>query len=209
MTDDIKDDLAYVRALAEEGRDTPLVNGLNYVIWGLLIGTAALLVYADNMSWLSLGPLAGLWVWIVAIASGWALSMYFGRRSHFKPGASTLGNRVAMAVWFSVGIFITGFWLTLMVVHDNFTSVGVPPYFLFNLMFPLAFGLFGVAFFATAAAARVNWMRWISLIAWICAAASLVLMDSIHQPLIGGIGTLLCSALPGFILMRNEPSEVV
>ena len=170
---------------------------------------AALLVYVHNMGWLNLGPLAGIWIWVLAIAAGWGLSMYFGRRSHFKPGASTLGNRVAMAVWFAVGIFITGFWITLMFVHDNFTAIGVPPYFLFNLMFPLAFGLFGVAFFATAAAARIDWMRWISLIAWVCAAASLVLMDSMHQPLIGGVGTLLCSALPGFILMRNEPSEVV
>ena len=40
--DDISDDLAYVKALAEEGRDTPLVGGIMYVIWGCLIGAAAL-----------------------------------------------------------------------------------------------------------------------------------------------------------------------
>ncbi|MEM9618732.1 MAG: hypothetical protein AAF936_12295 [Pseudomonadota bacterium] len=209
MTEDIRDDLAYVRALAEEGRDTPLVNGLTYLIWGLLIAAAAFLSYGDNMGWLNLGSLGGIAIWIIAITSGWALSMYFGRRAHAKPGASTLGNRTAAAVWFAVGIFVTGFWLTLMVVHDNFTDAGVPPYFLFGLMFPMAFGLFGVAFFATAAAARVGWMRWISFIAWVCAALSLALMDSVHQSLVGGVGTLLCSALPGFILMRNEPSEVV
>lgn len=209
MTDDIKDDLAYVRALAEEGRDTPLVNGLTYVIWGLLIGMTSLLGYADNMNVLSLGPLEGIWIWVIAIATGWAVSMYVGRRSYSKPGASTLGNRTAAAVWLAVGIFVTGFWITLMIVHDNFTDLGVPPYFLFNLMFPMAFGLFGVAFFATATAARLGWMRWVSVAAWICAAASLALMSSVHQPLVGGLGTLLCTALPGFILMRSEPSEVV
>lgn len=209
MTEDIRDDLAYVRALAEEGRDTPLVNGLTYVIWGLLVGATALLSYGDNMEWLNLGPFDGIWLWMITLSAGWALSMYFGRRAYTKPGASTLGNRTAAAVWFAVGIFATGFWLTLMVVHDNFTDIGVPPYFLFGLMFPMAFGLFGVAFFATAAAARVGWMRWISAIAWVCAALSLALMNSVHQSLVGGVGTLLCSALPGFILMRNEPSEVV
>jgi len=209
MTDDIRDDLAYVKALAEEGRDTPLVSGLIYVIWGVVIGSAALLAYGQEIGIEALAFADGPWLWIVAIAVGWGLSMFFGRRSHAKPGASTLGNRTAAAVWFSVGVFVTGLWLTLMVVHDNFTSFGVPPYFLFNLMFPIAFGLFGVAFFATATAARVGWLRWISIVAWICAMLSLALMGNELHLLVGGIGTLLCSAVPGLILMRNEPSDVV
>jgi len=198
MTDDIRDDLAYVKALAEEGRDTPLVNGVIYLIWGLLVGSVSLLSYADNVGWLELGPVDGVWIWVGAFAIGWVLSMYFGRRSGAKPGASTLGNRTSNAVWLGVGIFITGFWIVLMFVHDNFTA-----------MFPISFGLYGVAFFATATAARVSWLRWVAVLAWIFAALSLVLMGSAQYLLVGGIGTLLCAALPGVILMRNEPSEIV
>jgi len=209
MTDDIRDDLAYVKALAEEGRDTPLVNGVIYVIWGLLIGLVSLLSYADNVGWLELGPVDGVWIWVGAFAIGWVLSMYFGRRSGAKPGASTLGNRTSNAVWLGVGIFITGFWITLMFVHDNFTAQGVPEYFLYGLMFPVSFGLYGVAFFATATAARVSWLRWVAFLAWVFAALSLVMMGSVQQLIVGGFGTLLCAALPGAILMRNEPSEIV
>ncbi|NOX95345.1 MAG: hypothetical protein GXP04_09710 [Alphaproteobacteria bacterium] len=209
MTDDIRDDLAYVKALAEEGRDTPLVNGVIYVIWGLLIGLVSLLSYAANVGWLALGVFNSIWPWVVVFALGWALSMYFGGRSGVKPGASTLGNRTANAVWLGVGIFITGFWITLMFVHDNFTTIGVPAYFLYGLMFPISFGLYGVAFFATATAARIAWLRWVAVLAWIFAALSLVLMGSAQYLLVGGIGTLLCAALPGVILMRNEPSEIV
>ncbi len=209
MTDDIRDDLAYVKALAEEGRDTPLVNGLIYVIWGGLIGTTALVVYADAMGWVSLGSAGGVWPWVTAIAAGWGLSMFLGRKAGAKPGASTLGNRTAMSVWFAVGVFITAFWLTLMVVHDDFTALGVPPGFLFGLMFPLSFGLFGVAFYATATAARAPWLRIIAFSSWGFSIATLVLMTSKYNLLVAAVGVFACAVAPGLILMRNEPSETV
>ena len=213
MTDtartDLESDLAFVKAMAEEGRNTPLVNGSMYVLWGGLISAAALLVYADAVGLFALGPLAGVWPWVGAIGLGWAISFFLGPRSGAKPGASTLGNQTAMAVWFSVGLFITLFWVTLMVVHDDFTQFGVPPYFLFGLMFPLAFGLMGVALFATATAARVPWLRWVAVIAWGASVLSLATITSAHQILIGAVGMLACSVVPGLILMRSEPSEIV
>ena len=209
MTDDIRDDLAYVKALAEEGRDTPLVGGVMYVIWGGLISASALFVYVQALGLLDLG-VVGYWSpWIVAFAAGWILSMTFGPRTGAKPGASTLGNRTASAVWFAVGVFMTGFWFTLMAVHDNYTDVGVPPYFLFSLMFPVAFGLYGIAFYATAAAGRAPWLKWIAFVAWGCSALSLSLMTSGHQMLVGGLGSFVCVVLPGIAMMRAEPSETV
>jgi len=209
MTDDIRDDLAYVKALAEEGRDTPLVGGVLYVIWGALIGITSLVSYAIGQGWVDPGPVRDVWPWVIAIGVGWALSFYTGRKTHSKPGAATLGNKTAMAVWFAIGIFSTGFWVTLMMVHNNFTAVGVPPYFLFGLMFPLAFGLYGVAFFATATAARTPWLAGVAVIAWVFSAASLVLMANANQMLVGALGSFVCILAPGIILMRNEPSEIV
>ena len=209
MSDDIRDDLAYVKALAEEGRNTPLVGGLMYVIWGGLIGTAALISYADDVGWINASFLDGYPLWVGALIVGWVSCFVIGRKTHRKPGATTLGNKTAMSVWFAVGIFITGFWLTLMVVHDNYVSVGVPPYFLFSLVFPMAFGLYGVAFYATATAGRANWLRLVAVAAWIFAAIELTLMGSVHHLLVGAIGSYVCALAPGLILMRGEPSETV
>jgi len=209
MTDDIKDDLAYVKALAEEGRDTPLVGGVFFVIWGGLMGLAALLVYAGKARWIELGPAGDYAPWLAALIIGWGLSIFFGRRIDLKPGATTLGNRTANAVWLSVGLFMTGLWLTIMFVHDNFTALGVPPYFLFHLIAPIGFGLYGVAFVATAAAARVGWLKWFVPLAWICAALSLALMGDDRQYLVMAIGLFLSALAPGLILMRRAPSEVV
>ncbi|MEX0643812.1 MAG: hypothetical protein WD076_00760 [Parvularculaceae bacterium] len=206
---DMADELAYVRSLAEEGRNAPLVGGVIYVIWGGLIGSAALVQYAEMAGLFSLkGPL-GWAPWFGAFFLGWVLSFLAGRRTSAKPGARTIGNRTAAAAWFAVGLFISGFWITLFLVHDRYSAIGVPEYFLYGLMFPIAFGLYGVAFFASATAARLDWLRWFALAAWAFSFTTLFLLDNSLQMLVGGIGTFLCALLPGFILMRREPSDIV
>ena len=209
MTDDIRDDLAYVKALAEEGRDTPLVGGIHYVIWGGVIGVAAFLSYARVVGWIIIPTGSTLPLWLGALALGWTLSFTIGRRTKNKPGASTLGNKTAMSVWRAVGIFITGFWLTLIIIHDNFVALGVPPNFLFGMMFPIAFGLYGVAFFATSTVGRARWLVYVALAAWVFSVLALVTLGSATQLLVGALGSFVCALLPGILLMRGEPSDVV
>lgn len=206
---DLASELAYVRSLAEEGRDAPLVGGIYYLIWGGLMGVAALIVFLVVTGVLALGRPGVFLPWMIAAAIGWAASMMIGRNGSRKPGALTLGNRTGRAVWFSVGVFMTLFWITLMVVHDNFTAYGVPAYFLFSLMFPVAFGLYGVAFFATAVAARLKWLIGVALLSWAFSAASLFLLASDYQFLLGAAGCFTCAALPGYLLMRGEPKDIV
>lgn len=206
---DLSDELAYVRSLAEEGRHAPLVGGINYVIWGALIGTAALFQYAQLAGYLALGGGVAWAPWFAAFILGWIASVVFGRRAGRKPGARTVGNRTAAAAWLAVGMFMSGFWLTVMFVHDRFTGAGVPPYFLFSLMFPIAFGLYGVAFFASATAAKLDWLRWFALAAWAFSFVTLFLAADARQLLVAALGTYVCALLPGIILMRREPSEIV
>lgn len=207
--EDMADELAYVRSLAEEGRNAPLVGGVIYVIWGALIGSAALFQYANTVGLISLEGAIGWAPWFGAFVLGWVLSFLAGRRTSAKPGARTIGNRTAAAAWFAVGLFASGFWITLFLVHDRYAAIGVPDYFLFSLMFPIAFGLYGVAFFASATAARLDWLRWIALAAWAFSFATLFLLDNAIQMLVAGVGTFVCALLPGLILMRREPSDIV
>ncbi len=207
--EDLASELAYVRSLAEEGRNAPLVGGRYFLIWGAVIGFTALMIYVNAAAALNLGFTNGFAPWIGAFVAGWGLSFTLGRRAGAKPGALTIGNQTASSVWCAVGIFMTLFWLTLMVVHDNYADAGMPPYFLFSLMFPVAFALYGVAFFATATAARLGWLSYFSYLSWGFAVVSLFLLDSPHQLLVGALGSLACAALPGLILIRQEPSEII
>ena len=209
MSPDLASELAYVRALAEEGRDAPLLGGFYYLLWGGLIGAAALFAFLVTMDVLSFGRQSIFGVWIAAGLLGWAASFLNGRRTGAKPGALTIGNRTAQAVWFSVGVFMTLLWVAIMFAHDNFTALGVPPYFLFAMMFPVAFGVYGVAFYASAVAARLDWLKWFALLSWGFSIASLFLAGSDYQFLLGAAGSFACAALPGLLLMREEPKEIV
>ena len=204
---DLADELAYVRSLAEEGRDAPLVGGFYYLLWGGLMGLAALFCFAVTSGFAPLGRAGIMGPWIVGGLIGWGVT--FLRRKELKPGALTLGNRAASATWFAVGVFMTVFWVTLMVVHDNFTRFGVPPYFMFTIVFPVAFGLYGVAFYATAAAARMAWLKYFAFLSWAFCVAAMLLIGSDMQFLLGAAGCFLCAALPGFLVMRAEPQEIV
>lgn len=208
-SEDLASELAYVRSLAEEGATAPLLGGFYYVLWGGLMGLASLIVYAFAAGLLPAVPAGFFAPWIVAGVIGWVLSFAWGRKLDGKPGALTLGNKTAQSVWLAVGLFMTVLWFGLLFVHDDFTQYGVPDYFLFSFMFPVAFGVYGVAFFATATASKLPWLRWCAYLSWGFSVLSLFLLGSAHQLLAGGVGCFLTAVLPGVLLMRREPGNIV
>lgn len=202
-------EVAYVKALAEEGRNAPLVGGVLYVIWGVLMGLASLGTWAVAAGVMVVPFVGGLWFWVAAIAAGWGASFVFGARSTAKPGALTVGNKTARAAWISVGAFMSLFWIAAMLFQGRLSAAGFEARFLYGLMFPLAFGLYGIAFFATSVAARLDFMRGFAVASWLFAVAALYFIGDPRQFLIGAAGSFLCAGLPGLLLMRREPSETV
>jgi hypothetical protein len=209
LHDALAGEVAYVKALAEEGRNAPLVGGVLYVIWGVVMALAALATYASATGAINVPFVGGLWFWVAAFAVGWAASFFYGARSTVKPGALTVGNKTARAAWIAVGIFMSLFWIAAMLFQSHLAGAGLETKFLFGLMFPLAFGLYGIAFFATAVAARHDWMRGFAIASWLFSVATLYFIGDARQLLLGATGSLLCAALPGLFLMRREPSEIV
>lgn len=206
---DLAGEIAYVKTLAEEGRNAPLVGGVLYVIWGSVVGLAALLTYVEVAGVLAL-PFAGtLWFWIAALGVGWAASFTLGPRTERKPGAMTVGNKTAGAAWFAIGVFISLFWVAAIAFQGHFRSAGIEPKFVFGLMFPVSFGLYGVAFYTTAVAARLDWMRGFAVAAWMFSIAALYFLGDAKQLLVGAAGSVVCALFPGVLLMRREPSDVV
>ncbi|MEZ5892014.1 MAG: hypothetical protein R3C58_02535 [Parvularculaceae bacterium] len=201
---DLAADLASMRALAEEGRDAPLVGGDFYMLWGSIIGAASLAMFFAETGAISFGRNGMFILWIAAGLIGWAATFLVGRRMGARPGSLTVGNRTARAVWFAVGAFMTLIWIAMMVIHDNFTALGVPRYFLFSMMFPIAFGLYGVAFYATAVASRQTWLNGFALLSWAFSVLCLFLLDSPYQFLASAAGSFSCAALPGLMMKLRE-----
>jgi hypothetical protein len=209
LNDALAGEVAYVKALAEEGRNAPLVGGVLYVIWGVAMGLAALATYASASGLIALPFVGGLWFWVGALITGWAASFIVGGRSLTKPGALTVGNKTARAAWIAVGVFMSVFWIAAMLFQGRLAAAGFEARFLFGMMFPVAFGLYGIAFLATAVAARLDWMRGFAIASWIFSVAALYFVGEARQFLVGAAGSLLCAALPGVLMMRREPAEIV
>ena len=79
-TQTIQDDIAYMRALAHEGRHAPLLAGPMLVTAGLVFGTANLGQWAIQAGVLDVSPWAQLGLWIGAgVVFAVALTVLIGR----------------------------------------------------------------------------------------------------------------------------------
>ena len=209
MTDaNAQEDLAFVRAMAEEGRNVPLVGGSSFMLWGGLIGSAAMLSWFNDIGIYNM-PFSNLWLWTGAIIIGWVASIALARATGPTPGASTFGNKTAGAAWFGCGVFITIFWLSIVGAEIMRPEDGFPVGNLGAAMFSVAFGLYGLAFMVSAVAANVTWMRWVAVVSWVISSGLLFALNSKFYMLLAALGTYAVVFVPGFILYRNQPSTTV
>ncbi|WP_306253099.1 hypothetical protein [Parvularcula sp. IMCC14364] len=202
-----EDDLAYVRAIAEEGRNVPLVSGSSFIVWGGIIGTTALIQF-----FMSLGVLPSvnmIALWSTAFVLGWTVGTVVSNRSNQAPGASSVGNRIVGAVWSACGIFISLYWLSLVAAYFLYRGDLAPVGFLFATMFPVAFGIYGVAFYVTAIAANQSWYKWVSVGSWTISVILILTLMTDMMLLLSALGTYAVVLAPGLIMLKDQPSDIV
>ncbi|WP_144409302.1 hypothetical protein [Pseudoxanthomonas suwonensis] len=203
--DDLAEDLAYVRTLAEEGRNAPLIGGRYLVLFG------ALLTIAYGMHWALIAGAFGPthWTWILGNWSGFAIcagigSLMVGRRVRALPGRAAVVNRVDGAVWRGAALAIVAV-VVGSVAHDAINDRGVAQ----NAIMAVGFAVYGVALGATAVIAQQAWLRWFS---WLSFVASAVLWTFLNEPwayLVAAAASVAVLLAPGLVMMRGEPSRVV
>lgn len=203
--DELSQDLAYVRTLAEEGRHAPLIGGSYLVLFGALLTICYSAHFALLNNWF--GPQS--YKYAGAIWIGFGLGAVIGwlvvrQRVRALPGAASLPNQVDRAVWTGVGTAL------FMVVFGCIgRAVMTGDWLAMDAIMAAGFGLYGVALKASASISNYAWLR---RFAWISFAASLVLwMFQGHAwiYLSAAISSVLVLLIPGLIMMRREPSPVV
>lgn len=199
------DDLARLRAIAEEGRARPLLGGLPLIIWGLTIAVAALghWAVATRLVPVPLWVLAPWWFVLTACA---ALTAGVAQRGKGDaPGAEAVANRVSRAVWQMGGTFLGTLALGFAIFAAWATSRGAPEaWLLMTAMPPVTFGVYGVALAATAVAGNARWLlpyAWVSLGFTVATA---VAIGTIAQFPLMAAGAIVVSILPGLRLLRSD-----
>ncbi|MGH6964001.1 MAG: hypothetical protein ACREE0_05930 [Phenylobacterium sp.] len=200
----IRDDIAFMRALAEEGRHTPMLGGSVLLAAGLIFGAAngigAWLTATDtpfsDVVWTL--PLSGVVVFMIVLA---ILKARLGGR----PGASSPVNRATGSMWRAVG------WsIMLMVVSLCIASWRLDDWRLMAAVPIIVFMLYGAGWQVAAAMTRSGWLRWVAfgsyatalLTAWFAS-------DPVASSLVSTVGLLALAAAPGYVLMRQAPSLIV
>lgn len=190
----VREDIAFMRSLAEAGRDRPMLGGSILLMCGLVFGSASLAVWYMSAV-LGLGGWMYLAVWGAAFVA-FLLMLFPLIRALPRTGGA---YQVAMGVaWSAVGVSIFFIWASMMLLSFK---LDIP-----NLMvvFPsVLMALYGGAWWLGATLLR---QRWLHLVAWGSFAMALVNAWYADGPavwLVYGLSLLGLLAVPGAVLMRQ------
>lgn len=200
----VHDDIAYMKALAQEGRQTPLLGGSILITAGLVFGLASLVNYGIAAGVIGMPSVGYLVLWGGAMLVFFAALIIQTRRCASKPGAQSAANRAASAGWMSVGLAIFVMSLSMGVIGWKTHSP------LVTLIFPsLIFALYGSGWAVSATMSDQKWQWKLAIACWIAAPAIALLTGSPLMWLGYAAGLFAFALVPGILLVRQEPSEVI
>jgi len=208
MTNDhlqnVQDDIAYMRAMAQEGRNAPLLNGPIMVAAGTIFGVASLCQWTIETGVVDGSPWAQLWVWVGAAAIFTVALTMLIRRQATRPGARSAANKAVGAAWTAVGFGIFATWLTFMAV--GFTS---GDWAVMRLMPSVVAVAYGSAWVVAGAMACRKWLSAVGVASYAGAVLLGVVAGGPAVYLVYAGLLVVAALLPGLALMRQEPSEVI
>jgi hypothetical protein len=201
----IRDDLAFMRALAQEGRRAPLLIGHNMMVGGIAFGTTCLVCWAIATHVLAVSRWweAGIWFAEIPIYMAYC----YVRRTQWRnaqPGATAITNRAVQAAWRGIGYAVL-----ISAVAAGISAYKMQTMAPFALIPSIVMALYGLGWMVAAAMSETKWLRAVSVTSFIMAIMIAFLADTKAAYLIVAIALYLLMALPGWLLTRAEPSDVV
>lgn len=208
MTDDkiqtLKDDIAFMRALAQEGSSVPLLFGGNMVAAGLIFGAAAFGHWLIMTGVLVLPGWAVLANWLAAAVIFGVICTLLVRRARGRPGFTSGANRATGSAWSGVGFAIFAMWVGMMAYGYRTGHWEV-----MNIFPTIIFALYGAAWMVAGDMTGKLWIKLTALGSFV-GAVVMGLLDGATQQMLGYAAFLfLLAVVPGVVLMRQEPTDVV
>ncbi|MFN5616146.1 MAG: hypothetical protein ACK45V_10750 [Brevundimonas sp.] len=200
----VHDDIAYIRNLAHEGRHAPLLAGRFLVAAAVVFGAANIGQWALLTGVIDAGRWTPVWLWIGAgLVFGAVLAVLTGRMKG-KPGYQSAGNRAVGAAWTAVGYGIFATWLGLMAWGLNSGDWSA-----MTAMPVVVFVAYGSAWIISGTMTKTRWMTLTGLGSYVGAVAMGWFAGDMAMYLVFAGMIFAVAFVPGLILMRQEPSEIV
>lgn len=196
----MREDIAFIRAMAQEGAQGPLLGG------SFLLATGLIYAAAIGATWLvtALRPphlfwISWPWIWGGALAAHILTLTVIGvRLRRRRSGAMTRSNRVFAWTWNGVGLAIlaclVSFFLDAKLGHSWRAFEALPSVIL---------ALYGVGWTATAASSNERWTWAIGALSFLFAIVAGPMARNPNVALLLALALLLLLALPGALLIKQ------
>ena len=200
-TEDPAADIAWMRRLAEEGRQAPMEGASILFSAGLLYGLASLGHWAVASGVAGLDMSAVNYIWIGATVVFFAVLFLAIRRLKQARGVTTSANRASGVAWASVGWGIFAFSASLAVLAWRLGEQAAM--YGFALMPSMIMVFYGSGWAVSAAMQRSKPLWMLAIASFATAPLLAALTGSANLYLAYAAALFLLMALPGFLLMRS------
>lgn len=198
LDEDVREDIAFIRAAIEEGRGYAVACGPDMAVWGVTLAIGFAATYAFVRGWSPLPPLP---LWLIVLGLPWAYRLFrAGRRALAGEPARRSPTVMSLRMlWLGLGIFLTTLAVAALWTGESRNG----------WLDATAAGAMGMAVFATAWLAALPWLRWVAF-AWWCGELALFALR--HRPealLLSAALMLVLLAGPGLVLAARRRRNVL
>jgi len=190
---DAEEDLAFVRRIIEESRKILIDNGLNYILWGILIALGLIFVYfKDVRQW----PLRSDLFWLGWGIFGTVLTIWIGRKTRAGLRASSFSGRMLKTLWAAAAISM------VLIGFFGFLTEAIRVW-----AFPAVFSIIlGLAYFLCALLYDRAWIRLLA-VAWWLGGVAMFFWKSPETLLLFGAMMAAFQVVPGIALYLRYGKE--
>ncbi len=201
----LTDELSYIRDLAEAGQNAPLLGGRFLAMWGGLVALAYSGHFLITTGAFGLEPSAYMFVWGGFAVVGGLGQFLLQRGAEKKPGQSSAANRVQGVLWTTAGFLMFAYFASL-IARMILTGTGTEGFY---WSVPMVLGLYGIGQFVTGEISGQSALKFAGLAAFAGVIAAVFMTGTEYIWLVGSVSAFVAVCLPGFMMMRAEPSETV
>lgn len=197
---DVLHDISYLKSVAEEGRNAPLLGGRIGLMWTGLLVPALMLhgLTAMGKGPLTIDSIGAMWMAYGVI--GGVLSLVMVRTLKGQPGESSIANKVESLMWPVTAMLIFGYAIAIAFGH---TVLDLPP-IMFSGIMPLAFALSAVNLALLSRLTGQSYFTLCSVLAGVSMIACTLLLNRPELYFAAAGGVLLTGVLPNLLQIRTE-----
>jgi hypothetical protein len=198
MTDvqSVKDDLAFLRGLTQDGGKGLARDGFALAAVGVIFGVVSLFYWLVYSGPLAAAKTAGAWLWVIGVVL--MVGVVSATRRRLPESTGGAARAMSMA-WNGVGVSMTAGGLGLLAagwkLHDGGFVVATFPIMLFSL--------YGAAWSVAYAALRIGWFALVSAGCFAASVAEGLLYGTPHEWLVLSVGLFVLVGLPGLAIFMK------